>query len=80
LLSLPTIALRSLFMPIPTTQLIASVLVQSVFALAGLWLAGRAIQAGLLRYGQGIRWRELLRSTAEPDTGETGTFPGGDHA
>lgn len=79
LLSLPTIALRSLFMPIPTGQLVASIIVQSAFALGGLWLAGKAIRIGLLRYGQAIHWRELLGRPTAPDTTHS-LSTGGDHA
>ncbi|UCC63054.1 MAG: ABC transporter permease [Anaerolineae bacterium] len=60
--SLLTISLRNIFAAVPTWQVAASVAVQTLCAASALWLAGRAFRLGMLRYGQRLRWRELLKA------------------
>jgi ABC-2 type transport system permease protein len=55
-----TITLRLGFTTIPTWQLVASVTLLVLSAIASVWLAGRAFRLGMLRYGQRIRWKELI--------------------
>ena len=62
--SLMTVGVRSLFTIVPAWQIWVSVLVQVVCALLGVWLAGRALRLGLLRYGQRLTWQRLFRSAA----------------
>jgi len=61
--SLMTVAMRNLFSVVPTWQVIVSAGVQTVSALGALWLAGRAFRSGMLRYGQRLTWRNLMRET-----------------
>jgi ABC-2 type transport system permease protein len=77
LTSVTTIALRSLLMQVPTWQ----VLVASVLTLACgifmVWVAGRAFQTSMLRYGRRTHFRELFamgrrrRTSAAPASGST---------
>ena len=55
-----TLAIRAGFAVIPTWQLVVSISLLIVFALAAIWFAGRAFRLGMLRYGQRIPWREFL--------------------
>ena len=58
--SLMTIALRNLFFSVPLWQILASVVIQSGFALLMIWLAGRAYRLGMLRYGKRLSLKEIL--------------------
>jgi len=60
--ALLTISLRNIFAAVPAWQVVASVAVQTLCAASALWLAGRAFRMGMLRYGQRLRWRELLKA------------------
>jgi len=60
--ALLTISLRNIFAAVPAWQVVASVAVQTLCAASALWLAGRAFRLGMLRYGQRLRWRELLKA------------------
>jgi len=55
-----TITLRLGFTTIPAWQLIASVSILVISAIGAVWLAGRAFHLGMLRYGQRIRWKEVI--------------------
>jgi ABC-2 type transport system permease protein len=59
--SLMTVAMRNLFTVVPAWQVAVSAGVQTLCALGGLWLAGRAFRLGMLRYGQRLTWRKLIR-------------------
>lgn len=58
--SLLTLSLRSLFMSIPAWQAAASILVHLLFVLAAVWLAARAFRLGMLRYGQRLKFNEII--------------------
>jgi len=60
--SLMTVGMRNLFTIVPTWQILVSVLVQTLSAVAAIWLAGRALRLGMLRYGQRLNWRSLFGS------------------
>jgi ABC-2 type transport system permease protein len=60
--SLVTVSLRNLFGVVPWWQVAASVAIQTVCAAGALWLAGRAFRLGMLRYGQRLNWRELIKA------------------
>ena len=60
--ALLTVALRNVFMTVPVWQIALSVAVQTVCAVAAIWLAGQALRLGTLRYGQRFKWRELLKA------------------
>jgi ABC-2 type transport system permease protein len=62
--ALMTISLRNIFAVVPAWQVAAGAAVQTACAIGALWLAGRAFRFGMLRYGQRLRWRELLRRRA----------------
>jgi ABC-2 type transport system permease protein len=58
--SVLTIAFRSLFREIPLWQVAASVGVSLASAAALIWLSAKAFRASMLRYGQRLRWSEIL--------------------
>jgi ABC-2 type transport system permease protein len=60
LTSILTIGIRSMLTVIPAWQIIASVVIQLICAIAAIWLAGKAFRLGMLRYGQRLRLREIL--------------------
>ncbi len=55
-----TIAIRIGFSNIPLWQIITSIIILVLSAIGAIWLAGRAFRLGMLRYGQKVRWKELL--------------------
>jgi ABC-2 type transport system permease protein len=59
--SVVTIALRSLLVEVPGWQVALSAAIALVCALLMVWLAGKAFRLSMLRYGQRVRWGELLR-------------------
>ena len=61
---LMTISFRNLFSVVPAWQVAVSAGVQALCALGALWLAGRAFRLGMLRYGQRLRWGELLKGVS----------------
>ena len=58
--SLMTIAIRNMFVVVPYWQIGISVVVQVLFSLAAVWLAGRAFRIGMLRYGQKMSLKEVF--------------------
>ena len=60
--ALMTISLRNIFVVVPAWQVAVSAAVQTMCAVGAIWLAGRAFRLGMLRYGQRLRWRELLKA------------------
>jgi ABC-2 type transport system permease protein len=62
--ALMTTGMRNLFTIVPTWQILLSIVVQIVCALGALWLAGRALRLGMLRYGQRLTLRGLLGTTS----------------
>jgi len=60
--SVLAIAFRSLFREIPMWQVGASVGVSLVSAAVLIWLSAKAFRASMLRYGQRLRWSEILGS------------------
>lgn len=70
--SVVTIALRSLLMEVPTWQVGVAAAIALGSGLLMVWLAGKAFRLSMLRYGQRVRWRELLgkqRAIAPVSTG-----------
>ena len=63
--ALMTISLRNIFTVVPLWQVAASAAVQTVCAVGALWLAGRAFRLGILRYGQRLNWRELMKERSQ---------------
>ncbi len=59
--TLMTISIRNMFIVVPFWQIGLSVVMQIGFAIAAVWLAGKAFRLGLLRYGQKISLRDVLR-------------------
>ncbi len=53
-------ALRAGFTVIPAWQIAVSASLLVLSALGAIWLAGRALRIGLLRYGQRLRWSEIF--------------------
>ncbi|MCK5635021.1 MAG: ABC transporter permease [Anaerolineales bacterium] len=50
--SMMTVALREVFAVVPLWQIILSVGIQTGFAIAAIWFAGRVFRLGLLRHGK----------------------------
>lgn len=63
--SLVTVSLRNLFGVVPWWQVAASITIQTLCAVGALWLAGRAFRLGMLRYGQRLNWRELIKARSQ---------------
>jgi ABC-2 type transport system permease protein len=70
------LTMRAGFTFIPLWQVLVSVGILFVCALAALWLAGRAFRLGMLRYGQRLGWRELFGRPAAPRPGPQEGLPG----
>jgi ABC-2 type transport system permease protein len=62
--SLMTIAIRNMFVFVPYWQIGISVVAQVLFALAAIWLAGRAFRLGMLRYGHKMSLKEVFSKPA----------------
>ena len=60
--ALLTIILRNIFSSVPLWQVAISFALQVLYAVAALWLAGRAFRIGMLQYGQRLTWRRLLKA------------------
>ena len=59
--ALPALSFRLAFSPVPPWQIGLSVAILTASALGAVWLAGRAFRLGMVRYGQRLRWGEILR-------------------
>ena len=59
-----TMSMRQVFTTVPLWQTALAVVAQVVYAVGAFALAGRAFRLGLLRYGQRLNPRELLRRKA----------------
>ncbi|MDH5506313.1 MAG: ABC transporter permease [Anaerolineae bacterium] len=55
------ITMRNFLTIVPTWQVVTSVLLSSVAAAGAVWLAGRSLRAGMLRYGQRLKLGELFK-------------------
>jgi ABC-2 type transport system permease protein len=64
--------LRAAFTQLPFWQVGTSVAIQVLCTLGAVWLAGRALRLGMLRYGRRLRWRELVGLSAEEQTSQPG--------
>jgi ABC-2 type transport system permease protein len=72
LVSPVALTMRSGFASVPPGQLALGLGIQALFALAAIWLAGRAFRLGMLRYGQRLSWRELFGDEARRATAGRG--------
>lgn len=61
--SITTVALRSLFMEVPTWQIGISASIAIVMAIVLIWLAGRTFRVSMLRYGQRMKLTEIFGRT-----------------
>jgi ABC-2 type transport system permease protein len=59
------LTMRAGFTTIPPWQITLNVIVLVLAALGALWLAGRALRLGMLRFGQRVRLNELLGRLAK---------------
>jgi ABC-2 type transport system permease protein len=57
-----TLLMRVGFASVPAWQVAASVLIQVLSAAGALWLAARIFRLGMLRYGQRMSLKEILRA------------------
>jgi ABC-2 type transport system permease protein len=60
--ALLTLILRNIFTSVPLWQLGIAFALQVLYAVAALWLAGRAFRIGMLQYGKRLNWRKLLKA------------------
>jgi ABC-2 type transport system permease protein len=65
LTSVTTYSLRLGFAGVPAWQVVATLGLSTASAAAAVWLAGRALRLGMLRYGQRLNWRELIARRAQ---------------
>ena len=56
-----SLPLRAAFTTIPTWQVVLTISLLIMFAIAALWLAGRAFRMGMLRYGKRLSLKELFQ-------------------
>jgi ABC-2 type transport system permease protein len=61
--SITTVALRSLFMEVPTWQIGVSAAIALTTALILIWMAGKTFRLSMLRYGQRLKLAEILGRT-----------------
>lgn len=59
--SLLTIAMRNLFGVVPGWQVATAAGLQTLYAVGAIWLASRAFRLGMLRYGQRLSLKSILR-------------------
>ena len=62
--SVMTLAIRSIFMAVPTWQFVTAAAIGLVVAALLIWLAGKIFRANMLRYGQGLRLRRRANAPA----------------
>jgi ABC-2 type transport system permease protein len=67
--ALMSTGMRNLFTIVPSWQVFVSVVVQIICALGALWLAGRALRLGMLRYGQRLTWGGIFKSIRDRGEG-----------
>jgi hypothetical protein len=53
-------SLRSAFAIVPIEQMLASIGLTTLFAAFSVWIAARAYELGMLRYGQKLKFKELF--------------------
>ena len=58
--SVASIAARSLVIEVPTWQIAVAAAIATACGIVAVWFAGKAFRLSMLRYGQRLRWRELL--------------------
>jgi ABC-2 type transport system permease protein len=75
-----TLGLRMLMTALPWWQVLVSAAIALTSALFMIWLAAKALRMGMLRYGQRLSLRELLRGRARHLPAPAETFTGGGHA
>jgi ABC-2 type transport system permease protein len=75
-----TLGLRMLMMAVPWWQVLVSAAIALTFALFMIWLASKALRLGMLRYGQRLSLRELVRGRPRHLPTPAETFTGGGHA
>jgi ABC-2 type transport system permease protein len=62
--SMMTVALREVFVVVSLWQIILSVGIQILFAIAAIWFAGRVFRLGLLRHGKRLSLRGIVKRVA----------------
>lgn len=58
-----TVLMRMAFTSVPVWQITLNILILVAFAVASVWLAGRAFRIGMLEYGKKLSFKDLLRKT-----------------
>jgi ABC-2 type transport system permease protein len=59
--SVMTVGIRNMLIAVPWWQIALSAVIQTMLALFAIWLGGRAFRFGMLRVGQRVNLRELIR-------------------
>jgi len=68
--SMMTVALREVFVVVPVWQIVLSAGIQTLFAIAAIWFAGRVFRLSLLRYGKRLSIRDIFaRAETAPSVG-----------
>lgn len=57
-----TLLLRMAFSSVPSWQVFLSAGILLVSSVGGLWLAGRIFRLGMLRYGQRMGWKDVIKA------------------
>jgi ABC-2 type transport system permease protein len=58
--SVVTMAIRNIFIEVPTWQILATLAIAILSAVGAIWLAGKAFRMSMLRYGQRLKLVEIF--------------------
>lgn len=58
--SIVTIAIRNVFIEVPTWQILTALAIAILSAIGAIWLAGKAFRMSMLRYGQRLKLVEIF--------------------
>jgi ABC-2 type transport system permease protein len=58
--SVVTMAIRNIFIEVPTWQILAALAIAIMSAVGAIWLAGKAFRMSMLRYGQRLKLVEIF--------------------
>lgn len=60
-----TLLMRMSFTVVPLWQIVLNIAILVIFAIFGIWFAGRAFRMGMLRYGKKLSFKEILGKRRE---------------
>jgi ABC-2 type transport system permease protein len=73
LTSLSSMCVLLSFSDVPAWQIVASLTILVLSAAGAVWVAGRALRLGLLRYGKRLSWREIVGRAQPAAVAERGS-------